>query len=213
MKSRAKQEFEAWSGSYDRSLLHYFMFRPSYAAALEEIGRWYAEHQRPFRALDIGCGTGTLTGMLAASPWPVEAVGMDYSSGMCVQAAAKVERAGLSEAAHFVAGDSEHLPFADGVFDVVTCSNSFHHYPHQDVVVREMRRLLSPDGRLVLIDGFRDNAVGFVTFEVIIKRVEGAVYHATWQEIHRFFADAGFGSIRRRKINFWMPLLVTVGDV
>jgi len=213
MKSRARQQFEAWSGTYDRSILHHFLFRPSYAAALTEIGRWHAEHPRPFRVLDVGCGTGTLTGLLGASPWSVEAVGMDYSPGMCVQAAAKVARAGLSGAARFVAGDSEHLPFADGVFDVVTCSNSFHHYPHQNAVVQEMRRVLGPGGRLVLIDGFRDNIIGWITFDVLINWVENAVHHATWQQVHRYFADAGFRSIRRRKINFWLPLLVTVGDV
>ncbi len=213
MKSRARRQFEAWSSTYDRSILHHFLFRPSYAAALREIGQWYTEHLRPFRVLDVGCGTGTLTGLLAASPWPVEAVGMDYSPGMCVQAATKAARAGLSGTARFVAGDSEHLPFADGTFDVVTCSNSFHHYPQQDAVVREMRRVLGPSGRLVLIDGFRDNVIGWVTFDVLIKLAESAVRHATWQETHRYFVDAGFRTIRRRKISFWLPLLVTVGDV
>jgi ubiquinone/menaquinone biosynthesis C-methylase UbiE len=31
-----------------------------------------------------------------------------------------------------VQGDSERLPFPDAAFDVVTCANSFHHYPRQD---------------------------------------------------------------------------------
>ena len=41
-----------------------------------------------------------------------------------------------------VRGDSERLPFESGAFDIVTCANSFHHYPRQDRAVAEMRRVL-----------------------------------------------------------------------
>ena len=212
MKSLAKGEFEAWAGTYDRSLLNYFMFRPSYMAIMEEVARWYAEHHRPFRLLDIGCGTGTLAGWLAASPWPISMVGMDFAESMCHEAAAKAARAGATNCARFATGDSEHLPFADGSFDLVTCSNSFHHYPHQQAVVQEMRRVLRPGGRLVLIDGFRDNIIGWITFDVVIGHVEKNVYHAPWPMIHRYFETAGLSAIRRRKLSFWFPLLVTIGD-
>jgi ubiquinone/menaquinone biosynthesis C-methylase UbiE len=212
MKNHAKQEFDSWAETYDRSLLNHFLFRPAYRISMEEIAKWYEEHQRPFRVLDIGCGTGSLAGLLAASPWPVEVVGMDYAPAMCVEAARKATHAGHADDITFLAGDSEHLPFADGTFDFVTCSNSFHHYPHQDVVVREMRRVLARGGRLVLIDGYRDNIVGFVTFDVIIDHVEKNVHHASWSLIHRYFEDAGFTNMRRRKTGFWMPLLATIGD-
>ncbi len=59
-------------------------------------------------------------------------------------------------------GDSERLPFASGSFDIVTCANSFHHYPRQDRAVAEMRRVLRPGGRLMIIDGYRDGAMGLV---------------------------------------------------
>ena len=55
-----------------------------------------------------------------------------------------------------VRGDSERLPFESGSFDIVTCANSFHHYPRQDRAVAEMRRVLRPGGRLMIIDGYRD---------------------------------------------------------
>jgi len=131
---------------------------------------------------------------------------------MCKVAAGKAQEAGVGpEKLSYVAADSEHLPFADGVFDVVTCSNSFHHYPHQDVVIREFRRVLRPGGRLMLIDGFRDNVIGWIAFDVIITHVEKEVYHAPWHVIHKYFVDAGFRDIRRRKFGFWMPGLLTVG--
>jgi len=213
MKSTARGQFEAWAHSYDRSLLQRFLFRPSYMTLMREIARWHKVHRGPFRVLDIGCGTGELASMLARTPWPVEAVGLDYAPSMCAQAAQKTRQQQLQTRARFTAGDSEFLPFADGTFDIVTCSNSFHHYPDQPAVVREAHRLLQPGGRFILIDGFRDNVVGWVVFDVIIHRIEGHVHHAPWSQIDGYFRDAGFERIHRRKFNFWLPLCATIGDV
>lgn len=180
---------------------------------MEEVAKWHSARGGAFRLLDIGCGTGELAATLAHSDWPVEVVGLDYAPAMCVKASRKAVEAQLDHKARFVAGDSEFLPFAGGSFDFVTCSNSFHHYPNQAGVVREARRLLRPGGRFVLIDGFRDNVVGWVAFDVIIAKVEGNVHHAPWSAIDRHFRDAGFTNIHRRKFNFWMPLCATIGEV
>jgi ubiquinone/menaquinone biosynthesis C-methylase UbiE len=211
MRKHAKQEFEAWAGSYDRSLLNRFMFRPSYMTFLEELHLCRRDNPEPFRLLDVGCGTGTLAGMLAATPLPAEIVGLDYSPAMCQAASAKACQLDLADWIHFVTADSEHLPFADASFDFVTCSNSFHHYPHQQNVVTEIRRILRPSGQFMLIDGFRDNIVGWVTYDVIIAAVEKHVFHAPWSTIHAYFEKAGFTAIRHRKINWLFPLLLTIG--
>jgi ubiquinone/menaquinone biosynthesis C-methylase UbiE len=212
MKHRARREFDAWANNYDRSILNTFLFKPSYITLMEEIGRWQQKHQRPFRVLDIGCGTGTLAILLGRSPWPVKVVGLDYSANMCVAATAKVEPERHGHDIRFVNGDSEHLPFADNSFDMVTCSNSFHHYPHQQTVVHEMARLLTPEGRVILIDGFRDCVIGWFVFDVVIERVEGDIHHAPWPIIHDYFVTAGLRNIHRRKFNFLMPALATIAD-
>ena len=211
MKTLAKDEFEAWAGTYDRSLLNRFMFQPSYRMFLEELYAWRKDLNQPFDLLDVGCGTGTFDGMLAASPLKARVMGLDYTPAMCKVASEKAQAVGGADRLRFAAADSEHLPFAAGSFDAVTCSNSFHHYPHQDKVVREMRRVLRPGGRLMLIDGFRDNVIGWVVFDVIIAAVEKQVFHAPWWKVHEYFEAAGFRDIRRRKFNFWFPLLLTVG--
>lgn len=211
MKALAKRQFEDWAGTYDHSLLNRFLFQPSYRMFLEELQTWRGSTDEPFDLLDIGCGTGTFDAMLAASPLPARVVGLDYAEAMCKVATGKAHTFEVADRLRYVNADSQHLPFADGSFDVVTCSNSFHHYPDQQQVVREMKRVLRPGGRLMLIDGFRDNIVGWIAFDVIIGHVEKEVHHAPWSKIHEYFVHAGFRDIRRRKFSFWMPGLLTVG--
>ena len=211
MKSKAREEFEAWADSYDTHYLNHFLFRPSYRVLLEELYLWRGHHGPAYDLLDIGCGSGTLVSLLAAARLPVRRLtALDYAEQMCRVAREKGRGDGHDDVA-YVNADSEHLPFADASFDVITCSNSFHHYPHQSVVVQEMRRVLRPEGRLMLIDGFRDNVVGWFVFDVCIAAVEGLVHHVPWSAVNRLFVEAGFRQITHRKFNWWFPGLLTTG--
>lgn len=215
-KKQARREFDSWAEHYDRSLLHFFLFRPSYLLALEEIAKWRAARDGSssagaFRLLDIGCGTGEFLAHVKRTGWPVHAAGLDYSPSMCSRANVKFSR--HDDDTTFITGDSEHLAFSDASFDVVTCLNSFHHYPDQQAVVRQMRRVLRPGGRVILIDGFRDNVIGWVAFDVVVTRIEKAVYHAPWHCIHEYFEQAGFDRVQRRKANVLCPVVATIGDV
>jgi ubiquinone/menaquinone biosynthesis C-methylase UbiE len=50
----------------------------------------------------------------------------------------------------------EHLPFAEGSFSAVLCSNAFHHYPNPSRAVSEMTRVLRSGGRLAIGDATSD---------------------------------------------------------
>jgi len=212
MKNRSKDQFEEWAGTYDRSLLNHFLFRPAHIMLVEEIARWYAERRKPLRVLDVGCGTGTLAALLARAPWPVSVVGLDYAANMCTTAARKAHSAAVTHRTRFINGDSEILPFPESSFDLVTCSNSFHHYPNQLAVVTDMHRVLASDGRLIIIDGFRDCVIGWAVYDVIINRIERKVHHVSWPVMHDYFETAGLRNIRRRKFNFLFPAFATIGD-
>lgn len=210
-KQSARREFENWAPSYDRSILQRLVFKPSYRTFLEELVRWRLDDSRPFDLLDVGCGTGTWLEMVALTELPARKLyGLDYSFNMCALGGGKAREAGQTRMAFFN-GDSEHLPFADGSFDLLTCSNSFHHYPHQAAVVKEFRRVLRPGGRLMIIDGFRDNLIGWIAFDVFVTRAEGNVHHAAWSLMRQYFLDAGFTQLVQRKFNIWIPLFITVG--
>jgi len=211
VKSAARRQFERWSRSYDRSWLNELIFFPSIRACQEEILRWqHARGPRAYRALDVGCGTGTLLTLLSRDPHAERLIGLDYSPAMIRKLADKVAESDAAGRVHGVVADSERLPFQDGSFDVVTCCNSFHHYPHQAAVIAGFRRVLRPGGMLVLIDGFRDNVIGWIVFDVGVGLAEGNVHHAPWSSVRQMAEQAGFSEIRQRKRNVLAPLLVTV---
>jgi ubiquinone/menaquinone biosynthesis C-methylase UbiE len=105
------------------------------------------------RVLDVGCGTATLT--LEAkrrSGTEGSVVGIDVSPQMIARARAKAEEAGLDVTLEVASAES--LPLADGSCDIVLCSLALHHLPRNQrrPAVAEMRRVLVPGGRVVIVD-------------------------------------------------------------
>lgn len=116
--------------------------------------------------LDAGCGTGTLAIAAARRVGPSGRVhGVDASPSMIVRAARKSRRAGV--AVDFRIGVAESLPYADGSFDVVLSTLMLHHLPREprERFAREMRRVLTPRGRVLVVDfgaGVREQARSLV---------------------------------------------------
>ncbi len=180
-KGQVDQEFTRWSNSYDRSILQWLLFGPSHRVLIRRI-RDVAGDQ-PLKMLDVGCGTGVFASRVRAALPKVEVCGVDLVSEMLKKGKPRwrLDRAHVLP----VRGDSERLPFESGAFDVVTCANSFHHYPRQDRAVAEMRRVLRPGGRLMIIDGYRDAPWGWFIYDVCVAGVEGDVHHASARAVSR----------------------------
>jgi ubiquinone/menaquinone biosynthesis C-methylase UbiE len=110
-----------------------------------------------------------------------------------------------------VQGDSERLPFGSGIFDFVTCANSFHHYPRQEMAVIEMHRVLKPGGRLLLIDGYRDAPWGWFIYDVCVALREGDVHHASARRFHELMTRAGLRAIAQKVFRGPAPFLLSEG--
>ena len=100
------------------------------------------------RLLDVGTGTGRAALILAAGGAKV--TGVDASEEML--AIARQRAAGLGRDVDLREGDAEHLPFDDASFDTVVCAFSLCTIPSPDAAIAEMRRVLGPGGRLLLLD-------------------------------------------------------------
>jgi SAM-dependent methyltransferase len=204
-KKIATREFIRWSESYDHSVLQWLLFGPSHRALIARI-RAVSEN-RPIRMLDIGCGTGTLAARVRTALPHVEVWGVDLVQAMLAKGQPRwhAHRGQVFP----VQGDSERLPFADGSFDIVTCANSFHHYPRQDRAIAEMNRVLCPGGRLLLIDGYRDRPWGWFIYDVCVAAVEGEVHHASARRFRELMTAAGFQSIAQKVHQGAAPFLLT----
>lgn len=112
---------------------------PRVAAVLENLGPLEGR-----RVLDLGCGKGRFGRVLASRGARV--VGLDLSSAMLAEAA----RLGLA----CVLGSARRLPFRASSFDAAIAVEVLEHLEPRAVAeaLGELRRVLSPGGRLVLVD-------------------------------------------------------------
>jgi ubiquinone/menaquinone biosynthesis C-methylase UbiE len=146
--------------------------------------------------LDVGCGTGAAS--RAAGPVAKCVVGVDLAPEMIRRA---TELARAVENVRFLVADSEQLPFGDGAFTAVLCSNSFHHYPDPLRAVREMGRVLASGGRLVIGDACADLRTARIA-DVVLRRIEpGHVRLYGSSELGSFLQRAGVSRVMLRKLS------------
>jgi ubiquinone/menaquinone biosynthesis C-methylase UbiE len=97
--------------------------------------------------LEVGCGTGVLTRVLAALPQVRTVVGVDLAESL-------VEKAReLAPGLRFEQADARSLPFAEASFDVVVFDSTLSHVPEPQRALDEAFRVLRPGGLLAAFDG------------------------------------------------------------
>ncbi len=105
------------------------------------------------RALDVGTGTGDFAlALLARSPRSATVTGIDISAGMLEVAARRAARAGLGVRYERLIASVESLPFADALFDAAVAGFVIRNVGDIPRGLREMRRVLRPEGRAVILD-------------------------------------------------------------
>lgn len=105
---------------------------------------------RDAHVLDVGCGTGVLTRLLARLPAVAAVVGVDTAASLLERARhdlAELRHVSLQEA------DARSLPFGDGRFDVVAFDSTLSHIVEPEQAVAEAQRVLRPGGHLAVFDG------------------------------------------------------------
>jgi len=112
------------------------------------------------RVLDLGCGAGWATRILArlVSEGPNgfgQIVGLDISDEMIRRARAASRD---FDNIMYVWGSAEKIPWEENYFDKVLSVESFYYYPDPDRALNELFRVMAPRGRLfILINLFKDN--------------------------------------------------------
>ena len=117
----------------------------------------------PASVLDIGCGTGSVSLLLAELAY--EVTGVDLSEAMIACAKTKAEAAGYSVA--FRVMDAFNPGFSPQQFDVIVCRHLLWALPEPALALQRWSRMLVPGGRLVLIEGCWNTGAGLPSRQII----------------------------------------------
>ena len=167
-------------------------------------------------ALDLGVGTGDLAfDLLAASAPSSRVLGVDLSEAMLERVRRRAAASPLGPRFEARAADAQALPFADATFARVTAAFAVRNFGDLDAALREMRRVLRPGGRAVVLEfsmpahplvraGFRAYIHGVVPLLAAALGGDAAAYRYLPESVERFptaealadrFRAAGFARV------------------
>lgn len=194
--------FDLWSRVYDLPVVQWAIYRPVQEAVLRELRRPLAR-----RILDVGCGTGILTERLASELDAKLVCGCDFSVGM-------LEHARTRRAGPWVQADAQRLPVSRDSVDVVVSTESFHWFPDPDAALAEFRRVLVPNGRLLVgVVNMRTASMSLVA-SAIAARLGEPAHWTTRAEMKHRVERAGFRVVRQHRVarigGITLPTVLTV---
>ncbi|WP_416149708.1 demethylmenaquinone methyltransferase [Salipaludibacillus sp. HK11] len=112
-------------------------------------------------ALDVCCGTADWTIHLGEAVGPDgDVIGLDFSENMLSVGHDKVNERKLSQV-KLIHGNAMELPFEDNHFDYVTIGFGLRNVPDYLQVLKEMRRVVKPDGMVVCLETSQPSMIGF----------------------------------------------------
>jgi len=144
--------------------------------------------------LDVGCGSGWATRLMAEKARDGRVVGIDIADEMIT-----VARETSSQCANveFRVASAESLPFAEGEFTSAFSMESLYYYADVGLALKEIKRVLRPGGLFVtVIDLYREN----LPSHQWIEQLKVPVHLLSIPEYRSLFEDAGFINVRDQRL-------------
>jgi ubiquinone/menaquinone biosynthesis C-methylase UbiE len=106
--------------------------------------------------LDIGCGSGAVPSYFA-KPYTATITGIDIDREEIKKAQSRTRKP-----IYFLQADATHLPFKDETVDIITCLDVLHHIKTWKNALKEIKRVLKPNGYLIYTDIFYSRAMATI---------------------------------------------------
>ena len=158
------------------------------------------------RVLDVACGTGLIALQAARAVGSRgHVVGVDLSARMVDAARIRAAECNVGNAT-FARMDAERLELPAASADAALCALGLMYFPHPERAIREMRRVLRPGGRIVIVVwGERARCGWSPVFPIVDAEVASDVCPLFFrlgapQALTRLCADAGFDAILEHRI-------------
>ncbi len=113
------------------------------------------------KILDVATGTCDVALEMAKKLNAPSIVGLDISAKMLEVGQKKIDKAGYGQIISLQQGESENLPFDDNTFDAITVAFGVRNYDNLQQGLKEMYRVLKPDGQLVVLEFSRPTMFPF----------------------------------------------------
>jgi SAM-dependent methyltransferase len=164
------------------------------------------------RVLDVATGWGFVP--LAFAPLVQSVAGVDLTPEMVVLARKVASDRGVKNV-EYTEGDAEDLRFGAASFEIVTTRFTFHHFGDAEKALFEMKRVLTPDGRIVLYDylASSDEKKAKRHNEIELARDPSHIRMYTDREFHAFFKKCGLEvkgriiTLMKRHFSHWMSFV------
>ncbi len=178
-------KWDGWVDSLDKKGLRSYYLRRGQRDVISLLNI-----KEGMNILDIGCGTGWALGQAADL---IDNRGLFYGVDL---SAKMIERAKenfkAKENFHFVKANAESIPLNDNLFDIIICTNSFHHYFNPEKALKEMYRLLKTGGKVYILDPTADIWIVKIIDKLAILLGHGHVKFYSTKEFQELMVRAGF---------------------
>ncbi|MFI7282810.1 class I SAM-dependent methyltransferase [Micromonospora chersina] len=187
--ARQRRVWDKTAPSYDKQIA--FFEKVQFGGGRE----WIGDRARG-RVLEVAVGTGR---NLSHYPADATLTGIELSPAMLTIAAQRA--ADLGRDVDLREGDAENLPFSDASFDTVVCVLSLCTIPDPATAIKEMKRVLKPGGRLLLLDHIGSSWPPIYVAQWLLERltIRAAGEHFTRRQLPLVQA-AGFRIVETERL-------------
>jgi ubiquinone/menaquinone biosynthesis C-methylase UbiE len=194
-------KWNKWAETVDGKSLKYDYLRSAQLGVISLLNL-----KEAVSILDIGCGTGWALGQAAKLNGDKGTFyGVDLSEKMIEKAKENFKG---RENFHFIKANAEEIHLEDNQFEIIICTNSFHHYLHPDKALKEMHRLLKLGGKVYILDPSVDFWVAKFLAKVLHLFDRAHVRLHSTKEFEKMINHAGFTYIGTEKIKWHQKVQV-----